>query len=493
MTQPRPTFGAAPHAAWFLIAVSLYFAAQIVLRLILGGALETDEAEMMVMTPGLRLGYGPQLPLYNWLQVALFALFGKSLFALSLLKNLLLWLTYVLTFAGLRLFMPAGLAVAGALSLFLLPDVAWEAQRATTHSNMLLVTCAATLAAFFWTLKSGRWAAYVALGLALGLGGLAKYNYWLVPLGLYAAGLSIAALRPRLLCARMAVVPVIAGLVLAAPYGWMLRNPELAFSSTHKLKMAQAAQPSSGLASGLPALFEGMAALAVLPALVALALYLAFRSRAAGAASERAEAAAVRLLWRASALVALVLAAGVVAAGVGHVTPRWLLPLAFLAVPALFVGLFGRLAGRGPLAYYAVLGLLAVAVMTGLCFDRYKQTARRAVDFAPLPGRLQQIADMSHTPVVAEFFVAGNLARSQPEWRVSPYLAFAAPRFGGETVLFLSRQGIPPDLPSGMAQAGWPREASAEVLEQGEVVLGFDSSDKPLPLSYWLVRTPALD
>ena len=43
----------------FVTAITAYFAVQIGLRLWLGGALETDEAEMMVMTPGLRWGYGP--------------------------------------------------------------------------------------------------------------------------------------------------------------------------------------------------------------------------------------------------------------------------------------------------------------------------------------------------------------------------------------------------------------------------------------------------
>ena len=136
---------------------------------------------------------------------------------------------------------------------------------------------------------------------------------------------------------------------------------------------------------------------------------------------------------------------------------------------------------------------LAVIVTSGLVYERYKPGARKDLDFFPQPEQIVRITGQKEARVVAGFFVAGNLARLRPEWPVTPYLAFAAPRFGGGTVLFLSRQGIPPDVPSGMAQAGWPRDASAELLQQGKVILGFDSSDKLLPLTYCLVKTPALD
>ncbi|SMX31262.1 ArnT family glycosyltransferase [Actibacterium lipolyticum] len=474
--------------AVFLAAITLYFAAQIVLRLVLGGALETDEAEMMVMTPGFQLGYGPQLPLYNWLQVALSAVFGKSLFALAILKNTLLWLTYLLVFLGLRLWVPASLAAIGALSLFILPDVAWEAQRATTHSNMLLATCAATLAAFLWVLKSGRWAAYVALGVAIGLGGLAKYNFWLVPVGLFVAGVTVEQLRPRLIAARTAVVPVIAAAIVALPYAWMFQNPTLAFSSTSKLAMEEVEKSFSF--DGLIALIGAMAILAVLPALVAAGIYLFNRRHVSDAINP---ANLTTLLWRASALLAAVLVVGVAAAGVGHITPRWLLPLFFLAVPALFIDVFGRLNGHGQRAFSVVVAVIAVAVLVGLAFDRNKPTARRAVDFTGLPAQLQEIAPMNTTPVIAEFFVAGNLARQEPDWRVAPYLGFAGPDFAGETVLFLFRKNIPPNLRAGMRQTGWPEGAEGEILQEGRIILPYDSGpEKMLKLDYKLVKTPAL-
>ncbi len=474
----------------FFAAITLYFAVQVVLRLTLGGALETDEAEMMVMTPGLQLGYGPQLPLYNWVQVILFDLFGRSLFALAVLKNLLLWATYALMFLGLRLWMPARLAAVGALSLFLLPDVAWEAQRATTHSNMLLATSAAALAAFLWVLETGQSRAYVALGVAIGLGALAKYNFWLVPVGLVLATLSMAEFRARLVTLKSLVTVGVALAILALPYKWMLDNPSLAFSSTGKLAIKDDSDALQVLVSGISDLFSGYAVLMILPLLVLGGLYLACRSNTRVA---HPAPAILRLLTRAAIVLAVIVAVGVALAGVGHVTPRWLLPVVFFAVPALFIHLFGRLSAAPDRSFAIVLLVLAGIVFVGLGFDRYKDRARRAVEFAPLAQALAEVMPSDQTPVVAEFFTAGNLARMQPRWRIAPYLGFAAPQFGGETVLFVLREKVPTNLKSGMRQAGWPAELQPEVLSKGALDLPFDSSDKTLPIRWMLVKTPTVD
>lgn len=471
--------------ALFMCCVALYFTWQIVLRLVLGGALETDEAEMMVMTPGFRLGYGPQLPLYNWLQVALFSTLGTSLFTLALLKNLLLAGTYVLTFIGLRLWVPTGLAAIGALSLFTIPDVAWEAQRATTHSNMLLLTCAATLSAFLWVAKTGRPAAFVALGIAVGLGGLAKYNYVLVPLCLICAGLTVPLIRARLLSVWAFAVPAIAGAILYFPYRWMVENPELAFSSTGKLAVEES---TSIRAEGVLKLLEGMAVLWVLPALICAVIFAVWRMRPLRSADKQ-NAELQPLLWRATLIATFVVMIGVPAAGVGHITPRWLLPVVFLGVPALFLEVFARVSERGARAFFIVIALLAILVSVGLGVDRYKDTARRAVLFDPLSQQVNALVDPNQTLIIAEFYTAGNLARLNPSWTIAPYLSFASDFEMGDTVLFLRRHRIPPSLNAALRQAGWPENAQYSVLAEGEWLLPHDSSDiKTTKISYALVR-----
>ena len=489
-----PTVGTDPARATrlFLAVVLGYFAAQVVLRLVLGGALETDEAEMLVMTPGLRLGYGPQLPLYNWSQVLLFELFGRNLFALSLLKNLLLAATYLFMFAAFRAWMPAGRAALLALSIYLIPDLAWEAERATTHSNMLIATSAATLAAFSLAARRPGPVAGLALGLALGAGGLAKYNFWLVPGTLALAAASLPALRGRVFArAHLLALPVAAA-ILVAPMGWILANRDLALSSTDKLQMA-AGGGGEGL-QGLGELVAGFALLLALPALVAGAMRLLSRGQPAPARAPGTDEALLRRwLLRAAALGALALALAVPAAGIGHVTPRWLLPVVFLAVPGLFLAVLPGSAPRARRVYAGLLLLLALGVFAGLAWDRYKPEARRDLRFEGLPALIEPLAPQPGTPVVAEFYTAGNLARLRADWRIAPYLPFAAREFGGGPVLFLFREKLPRDLRAALAQAGWPAGTEAQVLAEGAFALPYgQGGDRSLPMRYILALVPAL-
>ena len=72
-------------AIWLLGGLLLYFSLQMVMRLFTSQSAELDEAEQLLWTQDLRWGYGPQPPLYSWLQWVLFEVFGVSILALALL------------------------------------------------------------------------------------------------------------------------------------------------------------------------------------------------------------------------------------------------------------------------------------------------------------------------------------------------------------------------------------------------------------------------
>ena len=86
---------------WPLLFLA-YFSLQILLRTAIGRGLGIDEAELMLTARTLEWGYGAQPPLYSWIQHGLFALFGETIFALALLKNSFLCLTYLALFSLLR-------------------------------------------------------------------------------------------------------------------------------------------------------------------------------------------------------------------------------------------------------------------------------------------------------------------------------------------------------------------------------------------------------
>ncbi|WP_417275425.1 ArnT family glycosyltransferase [Celeribacter halophilus] len=461
----------------FFLAITTYFLAQLALRLILGGALETDEAEMLLMTPGLRWGYGPQLPLYNWLQTVLFSVFGETLFALSLLKNLLLWSTYALLFVGLRAFVPARVAALTALSLFLIPDIAWEAERATTHSNMLLATISASIATFLWALKTGHLRHWALFGLALGLGGIAKYNFWAIPVGLVLASLSIEHARRSLLSKRALIAPVIAAIVVAGPYVWMFKNPDLALSSVGKMDLSEAAH--SLIPEGVPLYFQGIAALLILPALVAVILWIASRKRSASVDTRWPAI----LFLRAGAILAVIGLATVWLAEVGHITPRWLLPIVLPVVIGLFLHLSPRLSRRAALGYLITLCLFAVLVFVGLTFDRYKDGARRDLDFEPLAQFIEEMNLPEDTLIVADFYIGGNLAHIRPDWSIRPDLPANAKSEQTKQILLLSRTAGKGSHMSKLAsQVGWPFTDHADYGEERQITLPFLHGKRTLPV-----------
>ena len=86
-TAPRALSSRLPwtHPLFWFAAISL---AHVAMRLLASPALKWDEAEQILWTQELALGYGPQPPLYTWLQWAMNQVFGPSVLALSLLTTL---------------------------------------------------------------------------------------------------------------------------------------------------------------------------------------------------------------------------------------------------------------------------------------------------------------------------------------------------------------------------------------------------------------------
>ena len=85
-----------------LCLLAAYFLLHIAVRIATSDSLELDEAEQLVLGQALSWGYGTKPPLYSWLQLGFFQIFGERVLALSTLKNLLLFCTYLCTFLAAR-------------------------------------------------------------------------------------------------------------------------------------------------------------------------------------------------------------------------------------------------------------------------------------------------------------------------------------------------------------------------------------------------------
>ncbi|MEE4313123.1 MAG: glycosyltransferase family 39 protein, partial [Desulfofustis sp.] len=83
------------HVVLFIIG---YFVLQVLVRLITTPGAVIDESEQLLLTQHFSLGYNAQPPLYTWIQMVFFAFFGPGILAMTVLKNLLLALVYLLTY-----------------------------------------------------------------------------------------------------------------------------------------------------------------------------------------------------------------------------------------------------------------------------------------------------------------------------------------------------------------------------------------------------------
>src|SRR5882757_1620613 len=111
MTSTSPTISAGaldepsflPTERQFFGFILLYFALLLVFRTLISETAGIDEADQLVVGQKLSWGYGPHAPLYTWLMILFLRVFGPSEFSLTLLRELLLFGIYVLTYFNARL------------------------------------------------------------------------------------------------------------------------------------------------------------------------------------------------------------------------------------------------------------------------------------------------------------------------------------------------------------------------------------------------------
>jgi 4-amino-4-deoxy-L-arabinose transferase-like glycosyltransferase len=330
-----------------------YFGAQVAMRVAVSDALELDEAEQSLWTQAFEFGYGPQPPLYTWLQMAVFQLLGPSVLGLAMLKNTLLAITYGSLWMAARRLMPAPLAVTAALSPLLLLQIGWESQRDLTHSVL-----ATTLASFTFLLvlrllerprELARWS---ILGLVLGLGALSKYSFAGFAVILMAAVLALPEARAQLRSRRTWLGAALLGSVALAvflPHGlWLLDHA--AAASAHALQklsgspMARGMQVARGLGSFAFAVLAFLSPLwLLLLGLFGAAWWKRPRAAADGQASsstahadfddpDTRRSALARRLARNYALALLVFFAMlVIVGGASYFRNRWLQPFLIVA------------------------------------------------------------------------------------------------------------------------------------------------------------------
>jgi 4-amino-4-deoxy-L-arabinose transferase-like glycosyltransferase len=234
----------------FLLLLGCYFSLHILLRVLISDALDYDEAEQALLGQWLLAGYTEQPPLYTWVQYFLFELFGKNVFAVSLLKNCLLFLTYVFVFlSGREILRDTRLAILASCSLLLIPQIGWESQRDMTHTTLVVCAASASLWQSLRLVKKQNLINYCVFGLLLSVGILGKANFALFIATLLVALATFSEGRKVLLSPKIVVSILIMVVVTGSYFLWMYENQDIVFSVTHKFKRAVESYQLQGVIS----------------------------------------------------------------------------------------------------------------------------------------------------------------------------------------------------------------------------------------------------
>jgi len=221
---------------WILVYLGIHFS----IRILFSQTLQVDDAEQVRHAQELLLGYPiPQPPLYSWLSWGLFQLIGTGLLALTLLKYILIGLTFWLTWVvSGYLFIHTQTRWLATTAYLLTPSFAWHMHQGFTHTILLGFTIIITLHALLRFYDNSSNLNILYLGTAIATGLVSKYSYLLFIIPLLLSALTISTFRNRLFTWKGILIffPLI---VIALPHLlWLADHHQEVFSAiSHKLKV----------------------------------------------------------------------------------------------------------------------------------------------------------------------------------------------------------------------------------------------------------------
>lgn len=388
-----------------------YFTLQVIIRVTGSPVLDLDEAEMLVVTQWWLAGYSGQPPLYAWVQKFAFQVLGVNLLALSVVKNALLFLTYVFVYLSARRLIPdPRLAVLATLSLLLIPQVAWESQRDLTHSVMVTTVTAASVYVLLRWLERPTLVHYLLLGLLLGLGILSKYNYALFAGAALSVLLSLPRGRALLLTPRILLSAGVAALVLAPHVFWFFGTGELGTRSMEKMDFGGGLWPLSGLTS------LAIAVIAFLTPLWVVLLTVFRRDFMSALACRGNPSVSGGFPLRRYLIAVTVLLVGMVLfLGVAHFKDRWMLPLFLLFPLYIFSGLPAAALTPARIRAFVAICLavpgLVLLIMTGRVHEwpALEGQHRYSYPFETMAEEIRRAGFNQGLIVADRAFIAGNL------------------------------------------------------------------------------------
>ncbi len=402
-----------------IVLLAAYFLVNLLVRITLPNSLELDESQQVFFAQYLAAGYGTQPPFYNWTYYLVAKLFGSSVATLAILKDLMLFASYVLYYKAARLWVKEPLwAVIAVLGLLTIPQISFEAQRDLTHTVAVVFATSLFLYGMARTLTRGDLAAYAITGLALGIGLISKYNFALFGLAAIISLLVSPDGRKALFDRRLALTIIVAGIVVTPHAAWLSSHLYLATDHTLEKMTAGASTSKIGqIASGLLSLVLAVIGFSIVTILAYLLGFGRSMFNAARHPEGRSRILATLMLAAIAILILVVMVTDTT-----NIKDRWLTP--FLMVLPLFLALCLEGAGVDPIRPFRRLLILCLAIMIAVplalnlritlaaTFGHYEKLN---VPYGPLARALEQSAMPAPAAILAaETHLAGNLRLQMP-------------------------------------------------------------------------------
>lgn len=401
--------------AWCLLWIGVYFVLQVVTRIFLSENLQLDEAEQMVLAQNWGLGFGSQPPLYTWLQKGFFHFFGINILSLSLLKNLCLWSIYAFVFLSAReIFKDKHLAALCAVSLFFLPQLAWESQRDQAHLILATALSASTLFTLLKTITTRKSKWYVLFGISAAMGVLAKYNFAIFIVALILVALITKPFNAALMDRKILFSLLVFG-VLVMPHGiWLLQHLSLATSQSYKFKIDDGNGEFLVYLKIILRMAKVVFIFLITPTLIFALLFSRTPANLFALNTERRGAALLKFLFFTAVWALAIGAVLCLAFRVTYIRERWLQPILFL-LPILFVGFAQAGITRSvSKRIFCIAGLMAIVVLIVInSMARFANVIQRAhnlnLPYAALAAELRKEGFADGTIVANGWFLGGNL------------------------------------------------------------------------------------
>jgi 4-amino-4-deoxy-L-arabinose transferase-like glycosyltransferase len=218
----------------------IYLVVHLLIRVLFSQTLQVDDAEQIRHAQELLLGYPiPQPPMYSWLSWGSFQLLGSGLFALTLIKYILIALTFWLTWlVSGQLFQHLQTRYIATFSYLLMPSFAWHMHQGFTHTILLGLGIILSLHALLSIKENSSIKNYLYFGLALGIGLMAKYSFLLFIIPLLISAISIASFR-KIIINQKTLLSIGVFIIVVGPHAYWLTQhyQEVFLSIDQKLKV----------------------------------------------------------------------------------------------------------------------------------------------------------------------------------------------------------------------------------------------------------------